>query len=190
MSRFPDTLEPADTWRDKALCRTAPDRDMWFATGGSAPALAHKRQAKETCRACPVMRTCLAWSIETRQEWGVWGSVDETERRTLLRRYPNAPTASLVKEALRRPTLRDIYEQRTEQQPDGHALWLRPTTVMKVDGIDYTPKQLAFTVGRGRRPEGVVTSECGMSDCFALGHLADARMRREHRTWLDTEDAA
>lgn len=177
-------------WRSASVCREHNDPDLWFATGGSAPALAQKREAKDTCRACPVMRICLAWSLETRQEWGVWGGVDETKRRNLLRRHPHASTASLVKLALRQPTLREIYEQRTAQQPDGHATWTGATnTVVRVDGIDYTPKQLAFTVGRGRRPEGVVTSECGVPDCYALGHLADSRMRRDHRAWADEEAA-
>lgn len=189
-TRAPDTLQPADTWRTHGLCRTHPEPDTWFPTGGAADALADRREAKTLCGACPVMRTCLAWSLAIREPHGIWGGIDETKRRSLLRRHPNGTVPHLVTIALRQPTLRDIYTQRTEQHENGHATWTRTTTVIKVDGRDYTPKQLAFRVGRGRAPEGVVTSECGVPDCYALGHLADARMRRDHRAWLDDEEAA
>lgn len=40
--------------------------------------------AKNLCFSCPVRKTCLQWSLEHKQIWGVWGGNDEVDlRRTL-----------------------------------------------------------------------------------------------------------
>lgn len=186
--RAPDTLEPADTWRTNGLCRTYGTPDLWFPVGNTAPALAQAQEAASICRRCPVLERCLTWSLTTRQQHGVWGGIGEYERQRLLRRHRGLPVSTIVEAITAAPpspprTPRDVYAARTVQQPDGHATWTRSTTVLKVEGRMYTPRQLAFLVGRGRLPEGPVHAECGMPTCFALGHLADGRMRRANRAW-------
>lgn len=42
--------------------------------------------AKTVCKTCPVCAQCLAWAMENGQDYGVWGGVDEAERRAMRRR--------------------------------------------------------------------------------------------------------
>ena len=42
--------------------------------------------AKAVCVRCPVRRPCLDFALATHQEYGVWGGLDEHERRALQRR--------------------------------------------------------------------------------------------------------
>jgi len=86
-TRAPDTLQPADTWRDRAACAGAPDADLWHPDGTTGPFLDQIAEAKTICHTrCPVMEICLAWAIETGQEHGVWGGLTKDERRLYKRR--------------------------------------------------------------------------------------------------------
>lgn len=69
-------------WRDRALCRDE-DPEMFFpvSTAGSAAA-----RAKAVCAACTVARQCLSWALDNSQDVGIWGGLDENERRALKRR--------------------------------------------------------------------------------------------------------
>lgn len=44
---------------------------------------------KRMCRTCPVKVECLADSLDSQVNFGMWGGLTEGERRKLLRRYPN-----------------------------------------------------------------------------------------------------
>ncbi|MFN8021459.1 MAG: WhiB family transcriptional regulator [Acidimicrobiales bacterium] len=46
--------------------------------------LIRERRAKSICRTCPVAATCLAYALEFREPHGVWGGLNEIERRELL----------------------------------------------------------------------------------------------------------
>lgn len=41
--------------------------------------------AKQLCRSCPVAGDCLTYALTSREEFGIWGGLDEYERRTLRR---------------------------------------------------------------------------------------------------------
>jgi WhiB family redox-sensing transcriptional regulator len=43
------------------------------------------QEAKEVCASCPVRQSCLAFALDSRQGYGIWGGYDEEERRLLLR---------------------------------------------------------------------------------------------------------
>ncbi|MFB7600769.1 WhiB family transcriptional regulator [Streptomyces sp. NPDC056160] len=45
--------------------------------------------AKSVCYHCPVRVECLAYALDQRMEYGVWGGMTERERRALLRRHPD-----------------------------------------------------------------------------------------------------
>lgn len=80
-------------WRHRALCREE-DPELFFPLGsenqlggGKNPAvLAQIDEAKTVCRTCPVVSECLAWAIESGQDYGVWGGMSEAERRAFKRR--------------------------------------------------------------------------------------------------------
>lgn len=68
-----------------AACRDA-DPDLFFPIGSTGPALVQTEEAKMVCQGCPVRQECLRWALENGQDAGVWGGLDETERRALKRR--------------------------------------------------------------------------------------------------------
>lgn len=80
---YPDTLEPADMWRKQGAC-ASPFVDPEVMFPSSAPG--ELANAKRICGACPVGIKCGQWAIEKRIEFGVWGGMSESERRTILRR--------------------------------------------------------------------------------------------------------
>jgi len=72
-------------WRDSAACRDE-DPELFFPVGTTGPAIVQIQAAKTVCRRCSVQEACLAWSLSSGQEAGVWGGLDEDERRSLKRR--------------------------------------------------------------------------------------------------------
>lgn len=76
-----------DGWRDAAACR-GEDSSYFF-----APSYFEKRwekdareaEAKAICARCPVREPCLRFALSTREPHGVWGGLNETERRQVLR---------------------------------------------------------------------------------------------------------
>jgi WhiB family transcriptional regulator, redox-sensing transcriptional regulator len=72
-------------WRQRAACRDE-DPDLFFpvSTFGVAGRV-QVGQAKAVCRRCLVAGECLAWVLESGEDFGVWGGLDEVERRELTR---------------------------------------------------------------------------------------------------------
>lgn len=77
-------------WQLKGLCASSKDPDLWLVPPS------HRReveQAKAICAVCPVVEQCLQWSMDTHQEFGIWGGLSEVDRqmlwgeRTSRRRY-------------------------------------------------------------------------------------------------------
>jgi WhiB family redox-sensing transcriptional regulator len=48
--------------------------------------MARERAAKDICRRCPVKHPCLSYAIDTREPHGIWGGLNELERKQLLDR--------------------------------------------------------------------------------------------------------
>ncbi|MEU7170357.1 WhiB family transcriptional regulator [Micromonospora tulbaghiae] len=82
-------------WRHDAVCRDM-DGELFFPIGVSGPAQMQTEQAKNICHTCPVEAACLAWAIESGQEFGVAGGMSEDERRALVRRHGRHAAARLV----------------------------------------------------------------------------------------------
>jgi WhiB family redox-sensing transcriptional regulator len=45
--------------------------------------LARERRAKAICRTCPVSAACLDYALAAREPHGVWGGLNEVERRII-----------------------------------------------------------------------------------------------------------
>lgn len=73
-------------WMVDAACAGS-DSETFFPTGTTGPALSQEAEAKRICSGCPVARTCLAWSLRMRLDHGVFGGLNETERREVSRHY-------------------------------------------------------------------------------------------------------
>lgn len=74
------------SWRSGAICRDV-DPDLFFPVGKSGPAIAQTSVAKAICFACPVQTACLTFALSANQEFGIWGGLDEEERRVLRRKW-------------------------------------------------------------------------------------------------------
>lgn len=76
-------------WRSQSSCRNA-EAELFFPTGTTGKALAQMEVAKEICRGCPVVEECLIFAVTTNQEYGIWGGLDEEERRDVRRKWRRA----------------------------------------------------------------------------------------------------
>ena len=72
------------TWRSRAICRDT-DPDLFFPIGTTGQALVQIDRAKEVCDMCPVKTDCLDYALETNQDSGIWGGLDEEQRRNIRR---------------------------------------------------------------------------------------------------------
>jgi WhiB family redox-sensing transcriptional regulator len=75
------------SWWDLAACR-GHDASVFFAPSyfeKRAEKLAREARAKALCRRCPVRELCLEQALSTRDPHGVWGGMNEAERRAELR---------------------------------------------------------------------------------------------------------
>lgn len=80
-SRYaPDTLTRPWHWADDAACAGL-ETERFFPLGKGTEAAA----AKAVCRPCPVRSACLAHALTRREDDGVWGGLDESERAVLIR---------------------------------------------------------------------------------------------------------
>ncbi len=77
-----------DAWQVKAACR-GPQAAMFFPPAHferKDDKEDRERQAKAICATCPVRRPCLDYAVRIREPHGIWGGLNELERRPLLAR--------------------------------------------------------------------------------------------------------
>ena len=69
-----------------AACKGA-GPGLFFGPAAEFVSATTKREAaaKAICAGCPVRDACLAYALDTGQEYGIWGGLTEDERRALLR---------------------------------------------------------------------------------------------------------
>lgn len=75
-----------DTWQHRGACR-GPQAAVFF----PPPQFERKiernereRRAKEICETCPVTRECLDYALTIREPHGIWGGLNENERKALM----------------------------------------------------------------------------------------------------------
>jgi WhiB family transcriptional regulator, redox-sensing transcriptional regulator len=71
-------------WQEQARCHRF-DPEIFF-----DPRVRFERKAKAICSGCDVREECLAFALESKTEFGVWGGLTGQERRTLVRRGRSA----------------------------------------------------------------------------------------------------
>jgi len=74
-------------WQFEAACR-GEDSALFFAPGyfeRREERAARELRAKALCDRCPVRETCLEFALAVNESHGVWGGLNEQERRQLLR---------------------------------------------------------------------------------------------------------
>jgi WhiB family redox-sensing transcriptional regulator len=72
-------------WRDEAACLHE-NPELFFPIGTTGPAVGQVEEAKRVCAGCDVRQDCLEWALTAGVDHGVWGGLDDLERRALKRR--------------------------------------------------------------------------------------------------------
>ena len=80
-------------WIELARCLGV-DPELFFPVGTTGPAIRQAERAKAVCRECPVIRQCLSWALDSCQDAGVWGGLDEEQRREIRRARRRAAAAT------------------------------------------------------------------------------------------------
>ena len=76
-------LRTIDTWRDRAACR-GPETALFFppaTTERRDERDARERRAKAICFQCAVREQCLDHALGVGELHGIWGGLNEAERR-------------------------------------------------------------------------------------------------------------
>jgi WhiB family transcriptional regulator, redox-sensing transcriptional regulator len=74
-------------WRERAACLKHPAVLFFGMDDSETPGDRRSREdrAKMVCRECVVRTDCLAYALETREAYGIWGGLTEVERKAKLR---------------------------------------------------------------------------------------------------------
>jgi WhiB family transcriptional regulator, redox-sensing transcriptional regulator len=75
-----------DAWQLKAACR-GPQAALFFPPSHferKDDKEDRERQAKAICATCSVRRPCLEYALRIREPHGIWGGLNEAERRPML----------------------------------------------------------------------------------------------------------
>jgi WhiB family redox-sensing transcriptional regulator len=79
-----------ELWQSKAACR-GPQAAVFFPPSHferKDEKARREAQAKAICATCAVRRECLDYALRIREPHGIWGGLNEAERRVLLARRP------------------------------------------------------------------------------------------------------
>ncbi|MDQ3028989.1 MAG: WhiB family transcriptional regulator [Actinomycetota bacterium] len=178
-SSTPDTATPAARWSSKALCQAVSDPDVFFPTGIGAGVQQQIDDVKAICTHCPVQLACAVAAVTGGWADGIWGGLDEGERRYLIRSQP-ADIEKAIRDRLAARRLDpyfEAYARRTEQEDGGHVRWLGKNNPVTIRGRTYSPVQLALHLARGRDAHGITKTTCGRAYCVAPEHVADDIVR-------------
>ena len=80
------SLRNDDVWQHRAACR-GPQASVFFPPAQferKEDKVARELRAKEICRQCPVREPCLTYALKIREPHGIWGGLNELERKQLL----------------------------------------------------------------------------------------------------------
>jgi WhiB family redox-sensing transcriptional regulator len=82
VSRLPGPISETWDWQRLAACRGR-NSDMFFHPRAERGQAREERveRAKEVCRGCPVIVECRHHALTVYEPYGIWGGLDESERR-------------------------------------------------------------------------------------------------------------
>jgi WhiB family transcriptional regulator, redox-sensing transcriptional regulator len=79
-------LHAEELWQAKAACR-GPQTSLFFPPSHferKDDKELRESRAKAICATCPVRRSCLEYALRIKEPHGIWGGLNEVERRSLL----------------------------------------------------------------------------------------------------------
>jgi WhiB family redox-sensing transcriptional regulator len=77
-----------EAWQMKASCR-GPQAEVFFPPSHferKDEKVEREHRAKDICHTCPVKQPCLGYAIQIREPHGIWGGLNEVERKQMLAR--------------------------------------------------------------------------------------------------------
>jgi WhiB family redox-sensing transcriptional regulator len=80
--------QAVETWQIKASCR-GPQAEIFFPPSHAErkeEKLRREARAKSICATCAVRTDCLDYAIRIREPHGIWGGLNELERKQLVDR--------------------------------------------------------------------------------------------------------
>ncbi len=87
--------QKSDEWQVRAACR-GPQAVVFFPPSyveRKDERLNREREAKSICGSCSVREDCLDYALRIREPHGIWGGLNESERKQLLDRRAGAAVA-------------------------------------------------------------------------------------------------
>jgi WhiB family transcriptional regulator, redox-sensing transcriptional regulator len=75
-----------ESWQIRAACR-GPQASVFFPPAHferKDEKLERERRAKEICTSCSVRKECLEYAMKIKEPHGIWGGLNEAERKNLL----------------------------------------------------------------------------------------------------------
>lgn len=80
------TQQIEEAWQVKGACR-GPQASVFFPPSSverKDEKLEREARAKDICRTCSVRKPCLEYALRIREPHGIWGGLNENERKQLL----------------------------------------------------------------------------------------------------------
>jgi WhiB family redox-sensing transcriptional regulator len=84
------TQRAEELWQDRAACK-GPQAEVFFPPSHlerKEERELRERRAKAICASCPVKRPCLDYALRIREPHGIWGGLNELERKQLVPARP------------------------------------------------------------------------------------------------------
>ena len=80
------------SWRASAACQGSTAAAFYPPNSTETREQRQRREgaARELCFGCAVRQECLDYALYVQEPYGIWGGLNELERRRLLRRRANA----------------------------------------------------------------------------------------------------
>lgn len=85
-----------EDWTRQAACSSLEDISIFFPERGQNK---EGNEAKRICVSCPVRKPCLDYAVRNNQDIGIWGGLNEKERRYInkAKRIAICPGCKLVR---------------------------------------------------------------------------------------------
>ena len=80
------SVQVEELWQVRASCR-GPQAAIFFPPSHferKEDKEARERRAKAICQSCPVRKPCLEYALGIKEPHGIWGGLNEMERKLLL----------------------------------------------------------------------------------------------------------
>jgi WhiB family transcriptional regulator, redox-sensing transcriptional regulator len=96
VTRLPGAIFTLWEWQASGACRGA-DGELFFHPENARGSARTRREsaAKRVCGSCPVVHQCREHALETREPYGVWGGLTESERARMLGTPPHRRMSSV-----------------------------------------------------------------------------------------------